>query len=64
MVFADRSIKIVMKNAENKVPADYKVSAIAIDGNPYAFANTPVIRRRDIEALANDEQHTIEVTLS
>mgnify|MGYP000378239329 CR=1 FL=1 len=64
MIFADRNVKIVMKNAEKKAPADYKVSAITIDGAAYDFAGTPVIKRADIEALSKDAQHTIEVTLA
>ena len=64
MIFADRNVKIVMKNAEKKAPADYKVSAITIDGAAYAFDATPVIKRTDIEALSKDAQHTIEVTLA
>lgn len=64
MIFADRNIKIVMKNAEKKAPADYKVSAITIDGAAYDFAGTPVIKRANIEALSKDAQHTIEVTLA
>ena len=64
MIFADRNVKIVMKNAEKKAPADYKVSAITIDGAAYDFAGTPVIKRANIEALSKDAQHTIEVTLA
>ena len=64
MIFADRHVRIVMKNAEKKAPADYKVSAITIDGAAYDFAGTPVIKRADIEALSKDAQHTIEVTLA
>ena len=64
MIFADRNVKIVMKNVKKKAPADYKVSAITIDGNAYDFADTPVIKRVDIEALAKDTKHTIEVTLA
>ena len=64
MIFADRHVKIVMKNAEKKAPADYKVSAITIDGAAYDFAGTPVIKRANIEALSKDAQHTIEVTLA
>ena len=65
MIFADRNVKIVMKNPAKKAPADYKVGAITIDGEAYTFdpAN-PVIKRSHIEALSKDQAHNIEVVLS
>lgn len=65
MVFADRRIKVVMKNAEGKEPCEYAVKSIAIDGKAYEadFAK-PVVKRADIEALSTDTEHVIEVVLA
>lgn len=60
MVFADRKLNIVMKNADNKKPSEYAVKSITIDGNTYA---DEVVKRADIEALAKADEHTIEVVL-
>ncbi len=65
MIFADRNVKIVMKNPAGKAPSDYKLSAIAIDGESYSFdLSKPVIKRSDIEALSKGNEHEIVVQLS
>lgn len=65
MIFADRKLHIVMKNAEKKEPEAYSVAAITVDGAAYAIeGEQPIIRRADIEALADDTVHTIEITLA
>lgn len=64
MIFADRSLKVVMKNASAKEPGQYAVKAIKVDGVDVTFDTVlPVVKRSDIEALAKDTQHVIEVTL-
>ncbi len=60
MVFADRKIKVVMKNASGKKPSEYAVKAVAIDGKEYCDT---VIARADIEALSADEEHVINILL-
>ena len=64
MIFADRSLKIVMTNEQLKKPDRYRVKRIVIDGSDYAFTDgKPMIRREDIEALAADARHVIEISL-
>lgn len=64
MVFAGRSLNIVMVNADNKAPKDYTVEKISVDGREYAMSDgKPVLARADIEALAEGEAHTIMVVL-
>lgn len=64
MVFAGRRLHIVMVNANHKEPNAYAVEKITVDGREYAMADgKPVLARADIEALAEDETHTITVVL-
>lgn len=64
MVFAGRSLEIVMTNPEEKEPSEYKVKCMMLDGKPYeAACDKPVIARGDLEALSADTVHRIEVIL-
>ncbi|MGN0368252.1 MAG: GH36-type glycosyl hydrolase domain-containing protein [Wujia sp.] len=61
MMFAGKSLKIVMTNEARKAPGEYQVHKIALDGKEYAAG---MIARADIEALSDQVEHTVEVTLA
>ncbi len=61
MIFADRKIKVVYKNAKGLKPEEYKVQSITLDGKAY---DADVIKRSDIAALSAEDEHVIEVALA
>ena len=51
----------MMTNEARKAPGEYQVSKIVLDGTEYASQQ---IARADIEALSDNIEHTVEVTLA
>jgi hypothetical protein len=64
LIFAGRKLTICYENNGMKDYGNYQIANILVNGTIYeANASTCIIRRQDIEALAEDEKHRILVEL-
>lgn len=64
MSFAGRRLQIIYKNQEHLNPQEYKITKMEINGKEYSLStDDAVMKREDIEALAENESHTITIYL-
>jgi cellobiose phosphorylase len=64
LIFAGRKLTICYENNGMKDYGNYQIANVLMNGTVYeANASTCIIRRRDIDALAEDELHRILVEL-
>lgn len=62
MIFADRKLQVNYYNKNQKAAGEYRVGEIRIDHQVYTHQE-PIIRRKEIERLEIEVEHTIDIIL-